>query len=94
MTDFINIIKPFLLLTIPFIENLIESIENGTNTSHNLDESVNAVEQVNSLGQRVIPGNVDLAQLFSGAVANRMNEIQNSINSNIPIFKILFRFGI
>ena len=25
MTDFINIIKPFLLLTIPFIENLIES---------------------------------------------------------------------
>lgn len=67
------------------LENLIESIENGTNTSHNLDESVNAVEQVNSLGQRVIPGNVDLAQLFSGAVANRMNEIQNSINSNTPM---------
>ena len=66
------------------LENLIESIENGTNTSHNLDESVNAVEQVNSLGQRVIPGNVDLTQLFSGAVANRMNEIQNFINSNIP----------
>ena len=67
------------------LENLIDAIENGTNTNHNLDESVNAVEQVNSLGQRVISGNVDLAQLFSGAVANRMNEIQNSINSNIPI---------
>lgn len=67
------------------LENLIDAIENGTNTNHNLDESVNAFEQVNSLGQRVIPGNVDLAQLFSGAVANRMNEIQNSINSNIPI---------
>ena len=67
------------------LENLIDAIENGTNTNHNLDESVNAVEQVNSLGQRVISGNVDLTQLFSGAVANRMNEIQNSINSNIPI---------
>lgn len=67
------------------LENLIDAIENGTNTNHNLDESVNAFEQVNSLGQRVISGNVDLTQLFSGAVANRMNEIQNSINSNIPI---------
>lgn len=67
------------------LENLIDAIENGTNTSHNLDESVNAFEQVNNLGQRVISGNVDLTQLFSGAVANRMNEIQNSINSNIPI---------
>lgn len=67
------------------LENLIDNIENGTNTNHNLDESVNAFEQVNNLGQRVIPGNVDLTQLFSGAVANRMNEIQNSINSNIPI---------
>lgn len=67
------------------LENLIDAIENGTNTNHNLDESVNAFEQVNNLGQRVISGNVDLTQLFSGAVANRMNEIQNSINSNIPI---------
>lgn len=66
------------------LENLIDAIENGTNTNHSLDESVNAFEQVNSLGQRVIPGNVDLTQLFSGAVANRMNEIQNSVNSNIP----------
>lgn len=67
------------------LENLIDAIENGTNTNHNLDESVNAFEQVNNLGQRVISGNVDLTQLFGGAVANRMNEIQNSINSNIPI---------
>lgn len=67
------------------LENLIDAIENGTNTSHKLDESVNAVEQVNSLGQRVISGNVDLTQLFSGAVASRMNEIQNSVNSNTPI---------
>lgn len=67
------------------LENLIDAIENGTNTNHNLDESVNAFEQINNLGQRVISGNVDLTQLFSGAVANRMNEIQNSINSNIPI---------
>lgn len=67
------------------LENLIDAIENGTNTNHNLDESVNAFEQVNNLGQRVISGNIDLTQLFSGAVANRMNEIQNSINSNIPI---------
>lgn len=67
------------------LENMIDAIENGTNTNHNLDESVNAFEQVNNLGQRVISGNVDLTQLFSGAVANRMNEIQNSINSNIPI---------
>lgn len=67
------------------LENLIDAIENGTNTNHNLDESVNAFEQVNNLEQRVISGNVDLTQLFSGAVANRMNEIQNSINSNIPI---------
>lgn len=67
------------------LENLIDAIENGTNTNHNLDESINAFEQVNNLGQRVISGNVDLTQLFSGAVANRMNEIQNSINSNIPI---------
>ena len=67
------------------LENLIDAIENGTNTNHNLDESVNAFEQVNNLGQRVISGNVDLTQLFSGAVANRMNEIQNSINSNIPM---------
>lgn len=68
------------------LENLIDAIENGTNTNHNLDESVNAFEQVKSItGQRVISGNVDLTQLFSGAVANRMNEIQNSINSNIPI---------
>lgn len=67
------------------LENLIDAIENGINTNHNLDESVNAFEQVNNLGQRIISGNVDLTQLFSGAVANRMNEIQNSINSNIPI---------
>lgn len=70
---------------VEILENLIDAIENGTNTNHSLDESVNAFEQVNNLGQRVISGNVDLTQLFSGAVANRMNEIQNSINSNIPI---------
>lgn len=70
---------------VEILENLIDAIENGTNTNHSLDESVNAFEQVNSLGQRVISGNVDLTQLFSGTVANRMNEIQNSINSNIPI---------
>lgn len=70
---------------VEILENLIDAIENGTNTNHNLDESVNAFEQVNNLGQRVISGNIDLTQLFSGAVANRMNEIQNSINSNIPI---------
>lgn len=70
---------------VEILENLIDAIENGTNTNHNLDESVNAFEQINNLGQRVISGNVDLTQLFSGAVANRMNEIQNSINSNIPI---------
>lgn len=67
------------------LENLIDAIENGTNTNHQLDESINAVEQVNNLGQRVISGNVDLTQLFSGAVSNRMNEIQNSVNSNTPI---------
>lgn len=62
------------------LEKLIDSIENGTNTSHKLDESINAIEQV-----KVLPGTIDIMQLIKGfdtETVNQINGIQNSIESN------------
>ena len=62
------------------LEKLIDSIENGTNTSHKLDESINAIEQV-----KVLPGTIDIMQLIKGfdtETVNQINGIQSSIESN------------
>ena len=58
------------------LENLIDAIENGTNTSHNLDESINAVEQVNSItGQQFIE---NVMQSF----ANKGLDFNSMFNTN------------
>lgn len=62
------------------LEKLIDSIENGTNTSHKLDESISAIEQV-----KVLPGTIDIMQLIKGfdtETVNQINGIQSSIESN------------
>ena len=62
------------------LEKLIDSIENGTNTSHKLDESINAIEQV-----KILPGTIDIMQLIKGfdtETVNQINGIQSSIESN------------
>lgn len=58
------------------LENLIDAIENGTNTSHQLDESINAVEQVNSItGQQFIE---NVMQSF----ANKGLDFNSMFNTN------------
>lgn len=60
------------------LENLIDLIENGTNASHKLDESVNAIEQA-----RILPGMTDLMQLAKGSSSDTLNSVLNSIKSDI-----------
>lgn len=58
------------------LENLIDAIENGTNTNHNLDESVNAFEQANSItGQQFIE---NVMQSF----ANKGLDFNSMFNTN------------
>lgn len=58
------------------LENLIDAIENGTNTSHQLDESINAVEQANSItGQQFIE---NVMQSF----ANKGLDFNSMFNTN------------
>lgn len=58
------------------LENLIDAIENGTNTNHNLDESINAVEQANSItGQQFIE---NVMQSF----ANKGLDFNSMFNTN------------
>lgn len=58
------------------LENLIDAIENGTNTNHQLDESINAVEQVNSItGQQFIE---NVMQSF----ANKGLDFNSMFNTN------------
>lgn len=58
------------------LENLIDAIENGTNTNHKLDESVNAFEQVNSItGQQFIE---NVMQSF----ANKGLDFNSMFNTN------------
>ena len=70
------------------LENLIDAIENGTNTNHNLDESVNAFEQVNSItGQRFIENvmqtfankGLDFSTMFNANGLTNGAEVYNSI---------------
>lgn len=70
------------------LENLIDAIENGTNTSHNLDESVNAFEQVNSItGQQFIENvmqsfsnkGLDFSSMFNTNGLTNGAEVYNSI---------------
>lgn len=70
------------------LENLIDAIENGTNTSHQLDESVNAVEQVNSItGQQFIENvmqtfankGLDFSTMFNINGLTNGAEVYNSI---------------
>lgn len=70
------------------LENLIDAIENGTNTNHNLDESVNAVEQVNSItGQQFIENviqsfankGLDFSTMFNTNGLTNGAEVYNSI---------------
>lgn len=70
------------------LENLIDAIENGTNTSHNLDESVNAFEQVNSItGQQFIENvmqsfankGLDFGSMFNTNGLTNGAEVYNSI---------------
>lgn len=58
------------------LENLIDAIENGTNTNHQLDESINAVEQANSItGQQFIE---NVMQSF----ANKGLDFNSMFNTN------------
>lgn len=70
------------------LENLIDAIENGTNTNHNLDESVNAFEQVNSItGQQFIENvmqsfankGLDFSTMFNTNGLTNGAEVYNSI---------------
>ena len=70
------------------LENLIDAIENGTNTNHQLDESVNAFEQVNSItGQQFIENvmqsfankGLDFGSMFNTNGLTNGTEVYNSI---------------
>ena len=70
------------------LENLIDAIENGANTNHNLDESVNAFEQVNSItGQQFIENvmqsfankGLDFSTMFNTNGLTNGAEVYNSI---------------
>lgn len=70
------------------LEKLIDAIENGTNTSHQLDESVNAFEQVNSItGQQFIENvmqsfankGLDFGSMFNTNGLTNGADVYNSI---------------
>ena len=70
------------------LENLIDAIENGTNTNHQLDESINAVEQVNSItGQQFIENvmqsfankGLDFGSMFNTNGLTNGADVYNSI---------------
>lgn len=67
------------------LENLIDAIENGTNTSHQIDESVNAVEQVNSITADQFLENVRQAFANKGLDFNSMFNV-NGLSNGAEVY--------
>lgn len=67
------------------LENLIDAIENGTNKNHQIDESVNAVEQVKSITAEQFLENVRHTFANKGLDFNAMYNV-NSLSNGAEVY--------